>query len=166
MVDAIVNALGSLPKEWITVIVAALPVSELRGSIPVGLMMGLPPAKVFFLSIIGNFIPVLPILFLLEPVSNSLRKFSLWKNFFDWLFARARKKGDIIQKYEALGLMLFVAIPLPMTGAWTGCIAASLFKIKLKYVLPAVCAGIILAGVLVLSICMFGKGAFSIFVAR
>ena len=62
--------------------------------------------------------------------------------------------------------MLFVAIPLPMTGAWTGCIAASLFKIKLKYVLPAVCAGIILAGVLVLSICMFGKGAFSIFVAR
>lgn len=166
MIESIVHALQGIPKDWVTVIIAALPIAELRGSIPVGLSMGLSPAKAFVLSILGNMLPVIPILLFLEPVSNALRHFKLWARFFDWLFERTKDKSELIQKYEAVGLMLFVAVPLPMTGAWTGCIAASLFKIRFKYAFTAIFLGVLIAGVVVLSICMFGKGAYSIFLAK
>lgn len=158
--------LKGIPGEWATIILAILPISELRGSIPVALALGLSPARAFVLSIIGNIIPIIPVLLLLEPVSNRLRKFRLWRRFFDWIFERTRQKADLIQKYEALGLMLFVAVPLPMTGAWSGCIAASLFKIKFRYAFPAILLGVLGAGVIVMAVCLFGKGAYSIFVAR
>lgn len=166
MTEAIVNALKGIPKEWVTIIIAALPISELRGSIPVALMMGIAPMKAFSLSILGNLLPVIPALLLLEPVSNALMRFKPWKRFFDWLFERTRSKGDLIQKYEALGLMLFVAVPLPMTGAWSGCIAASLFRIKFRYAFPAIFLGVLLAGLIVMTVCLFGKGACSIFLAK
>lgn len=160
MVENILNALKGLPKEFITIIIAALPISELRGAIPAGLVLGLPPVKVFLLSILGNSLPIIPLLIFLEPISRSLRRFKLWARFFDWLFERTKTKGDLIQKYEALGLMLFVAVPLPMTGAWSGCIAASLFKIKFRYAFPAILAGVIVAGVIVMAACFFGWTAF------
>ena len=166
MIEQILNILKGIPKEWVTIIIAALPISELRGSIPVALAMGISPVKAFLLSILGNSIPIIPALFLLEPVSNRLMRFKPWKRFFDWLFERTREKGDLIQKYEALGLMLFVAVPLPMTGAWSGCIAASLFKIKFRYAFPAIFLGVVGAGIIVLSICLFGKGAYSFFIAK
>ena len=166
MLDAILKALQGLPKEWVTLIISALPIAELRGSIPVALMMGLSPAKAFWLSILGNCAIIVPTLFLLEPISNALMRFKPWKRFFDWLFERTKAKGDLIQKYEAIGLMLFVAVPLPMTGAWSGCIAASIFRIKFRYAFPAIVAGVLLAGVIVLSVCLFGKGAFSFFLAK
>ncbi len=62
--------------------------------------------------------------------------------------------------------MLFVAVPLPMTGAWSGCIAASLFKIRFRYAFPAIFLGVVIAGLIVLAVCLFGKGAFSFFVTR
>jgi uncharacterized membrane protein len=163
MIGAIANALQGIPKEWVTIIIAALPIAELRGAIPVGLIMGLSPAKSFFLSVLGNSIPIIPALFLLEPVSNHLRRFKLWRAFFDWLFKTTMKKGEIIQKYEALGLMLFVAVPLPMTGAWSGCIAASLFKIRFRYAFPAILFGVVIAGLIVLAVCMVSKDACYVF---
>jgi len=166
MIDAILNALKGLTLEWTTFIISMLPISELRGSIPVALAMGMAPMKAFLISILGNSAIIIPVLFLLEPVSARLRRFKIWRSFFDWLFERTKAKGDLIQKYEAVGLMLFVAAPLPMTGAWSGCIAASLFKIKFRYALPAIFLGVVEAGVIVLSVCIFGKGAWSIFVAR
>ncbi len=166
MVEAIVYSLKGIPKEWVTVIIAALPISELRGAIPVALVMGIPPLKAFFLSILGNSLPIIPTLFLLDPVSNKLRHFKIWRNFFDWLFETTKKKGDLIQRYEAIGLMLFVAVPLPMTGAWSGCIAASLFKIKFRYAFPAILLGVVGAGIIVLAVCLFGKGAYTIFLAK
>lgn len=166
MIESVVECLKGLPKELVIITISALPVSELRGAIPVALMMGMPPLKAFILSVSGNLLPVIPILLFLEPISNILMRFKPWRRFFEWLFTRTKGRGDIIQRYEALGLMLFVAIPLPMTGAWTGCIAASLFRIKFRYAFPAVLAGIIIAGVVVLSVCLFGKGAFSVFLAR
>lgn len=166
MLQAILDSLRGIPKEWVTVIIAALPIAELRGSIPVALSMGFSPAKAFFLSIIGNSLPIIPVLFLLEPVSNALMCFKPWKKFFDWFFARTKAKGDLIQKYEALGLMLFVAVPLPMTGMWSGCIAASLFRIKFRYALPAIFLGVVIAGIIVTAVCLFGKGAWNLFVAH
>lgn len=149
MLDTILEALKGLPKEWIILIVSALPVTELRLAIPLGLSFGMPWEKVFMLSVIGNIIPVAPILFFLSPVSQRLRRFKVWARFFDWLFERTREKAKTIQKYEALGLALFIAIPLPVTGAWTGSIAASLFKIRFRYAFIAAIAGIICAGIIV-----------------
>jgi uncharacterized membrane protein len=76
-------------------------------------------------------------------------RFDFLKRFFNWWFARTRKHSEIVEKYEALGLMLFVAIPLPMTGAWSGCVAAYLLGIKFRYAFPAIVLGVGVAGVIV-----------------
>jgi uncharacterized membrane protein len=151
-----IDFLQNLPKELAVIISAAVPISEVRGAIPLGLYLGLPFLKVILLSILGNIIPIIPTLFLLNPLSERLRRFSIFKKFFDWLFERTKKKADLIQRYEAIGLMLFVGVPLPMTGAWTGCVAASLFKIKFRYAFPAIVGGVIIAAVIVGILCQLG----------
>ncbi len=156
MINIIINWLKDVPKEYIVMLVGALPISELRGAIPLALSFGMPMTKAFWLSVIGNSIPVAPALFLLEPVSNRLRRFKIWSRFFDWLFERTKKKADTVQKYEALGLAIFVAIPLPMTGAWSGVVAASLFKIRFRYAFIAIITGVIGAGLIVSALCALG----------
>ncbi|MFH1868431.1 MAG: small multi-drug export protein [Candidatus Omnitrophota bacterium] len=160
MIDPIIKGLSSLPKELTTFILAMLPISELRGSIPFGLSMGLSLKKVLAISIAGNLVPVVPMLFLLEPVSGYLRRFWLFKKFFDWLFERTKRKADLIRRYEVLGLMLFVAIPLPVTGAWTGCVAATLFKLRLRHAFFAISLGVCIAALIVTAVCFLGKGIF------
>ncbi len=136
--------------ELVTVVLAALPVSELRGAIPYAITVGgMSWQKAFALSVVGNFLPVLPILLLLESVSTWLRRYEVWNRFFSWLFERTRRKGKLIERFEAFGLVLFVAIPLPVTGAWTGCVAAFIFKVPLKLALPAILCGILIAGTVV-----------------
>lgn len=156
MLNIILNWLRDIPKEFVVMIVGALPVSELRGAIPLALSFGMPLFKAFWLAVLGNIIFVAPALFCIEPISNRLRKFKLWARFFDWVFERTKKKADSVQKYEALGLVIFVAIPLPMTGAWSGVIAASLFKIKFRYAFLAILAGVITAGAIVTALCALG----------
>jgi len=163
MFQPIIDFLKSIPKEWAVIIIASLPVAELRGSIPVALSLGLSPAKAFLLSVIGNSLPIIPVLFFLEPISNALMRFKPWNRFFTWFFARTIQNGELIQKYEALGLLLFVAVPLPMTGAWSGCIAASLFRIKFRYAFPAIFLGVVIAGIIVLTVCLFGRGIWSFY---
>ena len=154
--EIIINWLKDIPKEYIVMIMAALPISELRGAIPLGLSFGMSLQKAFLLAIIGNSIFVAPALFLFEPVTNQLRKFKIWSRFFDWVFERTKKNSNAIQKYEALGLAIFVAIPLPMTGAWSGVIAASLFKIKFRYAFISIISGVIVAGLIVSALCGLG----------
>lgn len=156
MLNIIINWLKDIPGEYLVVIVGALPISELRGAIPLALSLGMPVSKAFWLSVLGNSIPIIPALFLLEPVSNRLRKFKIWSRFFDWLFERTKKKADTVQKYEALGLAIFVAIPLPISGAWSGVVAASLFKIRFRYAFIAIFAGVIGAGLIVSALCTLG----------
>lgn len=156
MFSILLHWLKELPKEYIVMIIGALPVSELRGAIPVGLSLGMPLAKAFWLAVLGNCIIIAPALFLFEPVTKALRKFKIWSRFFDWIFERTKKNSDSIQKYEALGLAIFVAIPLPMTGAWSGVIAASLFKIRFRYAFMAIVAGVICAGLIVSALCALG----------
>ncbi len=156
MLNIIINWLKDMPKEYVVMLVGALPISELRGAIPLALYYGMSLSKAFWLSVLGNIIFVAPALFLFEPVSNRLRRFKLWSRFFDWVFARTRRNADTIQKYEALGLAIFVAVPLPMTGAWSGVIAASLFKIRFRYAFIAILAGVICAGLIVSTLCALG----------
>lgn len=146
-----------LPHELAVLIVAALPIFELRGSIPLGFYLGMPLAKIVMYSIIGNMLPIVPWMFFLEPITNFLSKLPVLRRFFDWMFERTRKKADVVQKYEAIGLAIFVAIPLPMTGAWSGAIAASLFKIKFRYAFWGILAGVIGAAAIVVALCMVGK---------
>ncbi|MBI5416929.1 small multi-drug export protein [Candidatus Poribacteria bacterium] len=141
-------------QELIVFLIAALPIAEVRGSIPYGLFNNIPLTTTLVLSIIGNFIPVIPCLLLLESVSNYLRKYAIWDKFFTWLFARTRKHSDAIEKYEALGLAIFVGIPLPLTGAWSGCVAAFIFGIRFWRAMPAILAGIIMASVIVTLVCL------------
>jgi len=158
MLDTLTNSLVAFNKEIAVVVLAALPVSELRGAIPLALAMGFSPFKAYVLAFTGNMLPVVPLLFLLQPIANCLRHIKIFEKFFDWLFERTRKKATLIEKFEAFGLILFVAIPLPITGAWTGCVAATLFKIRFRYAFVAIALGVFIAGLVVLGLSLIGRG--------
>ena len=151
MIQKLILFLQGLPKELITVIVAMLPIAELRGSIPVALSFGMKPWSAFWLSIIGNMIPVVPVLLFLGPLSKWLRRFKIFDKFFTWLFNRTEKNSEPIQKYGFWGLAIFVGIPLPITGAWSGCAAAFLLQIKFWRAFFAILLGVLIAGSIVIS---------------
>lgn len=139
-----------LSRELAVFLTAWLPFIELRGAIPLAVSLGIKPLDAFFLGVAGNTLSVIPLLLLLKPVREILiRKSQLMARFFDWLHARTIRKSDNVEKYGALGLILFTAVPLPTTGAWTASLAAIIFKIKFKYAFPAITAGIIIAGIAV-----------------
>jgi uncharacterized membrane protein len=147
--QTLAESLSRLPPEWVTFLIGALPIAEVRGAIPVGIALKLSYPEAFFWSVLGNLLPVIPLLLFLNPVSERLRRFKPWRRFFELVFDQARKKGGLVERYEALGLAIFVAVPLPMTGAWTGCAVASLFKLPFRLAFPAIAAGVLLAGVVV-----------------
>lgn len=129
-----------------------LPISELRGAIPLALTVyNLSPLSAFALAVIGNIIPIIFLLLFLDWVSEYLsRHFYFFNRFFAWLFERTRRKHN--HKFEvwgSLALIAFVAIPLPMTGGWTGAAAAFVFGIPFKKALPLISLGIVIAGVIV-----------------
>ena len=150
MREHLLEWVGHLPPPVAVFLVAMLPIFELRGAIPAGYAMGMEsPYLIYLLAVLGNFVPVIPILTLLGPAERTLRRFRTMDRFFDWLFRRTVSRSEMIRKYESLGLILFVAIPAPMTGAWTGCVAAYLFKLPLRMALPCIILGILIAGLVV-----------------
>jgi uncharacterized membrane protein len=132
-------------------IAAALPISEVRGAIPLAIgVYGFSPLQAYLLSVLGNLLPIIPLLLFLGPVSDFLRRFPIGDRFFSWLFARTRSK--YIKDHENFGLTalaVFVAIPLPMTGAWTGCVIAFLLGFRFWPAFAAIAAGVLIAGVVV-----------------
>lgn len=154
------SSFGLSPGTMI-IFLSTLPVTELRASIPIGILILKQGVKItFFLAIIGNILPIAPIYFLLEPVSRFLSKTSRMQSFFEWLFKRAKKRAGIIERYEAIGLMFFVGIPFPGTGVWTGCIIASLLRMRFFPTFLAASAGVIIAAAIVTMLTLFGKIAF------
>jgi len=145
-----------MSKEFLIILTAALPISELRYAIPLGLVKDLPLLKTLLLAIMGNLIPVIPLLFLFKPISEILRRFGISKKFFDWYLKKTIRRARIIEKYEAIGLAIFVAIPLPFTGAWTGAICASLFGLRFRYAFFAIILGVIFAAILVAILSILG----------
>jgi uncharacterized membrane protein len=143
------------------VFLGALPVTELRASIPIGILVLKQSVKtVFLFSVIGNILPVVPVYFFLEPVSKRLSRTACMHRFFEWLFKRAREHAGIIEKYEAFGLMIFIGIPLPGTGVWTGCVIASLLRIRFLPTLLAATGGVLIAAIIVTSLTLTGKIVF------
>ena len=136
-----------------TLIMAMVPVVELRGAIPLGLAMGLEPVTCYFAAVIGNCIPIPFIILLIEHVFRIMRKMSpKFGSLVDKLERRAAEKSDMVQKYALWGLVILVAIPLPGTGAWTGSLVAALMNIPLRKSGPACALGVLIAGVIVMAI--------------
>lgn len=138
-------------------IIAMLPIVELRGAIPVGInFYHMVWYKAALISIVGNMVPIFLILFLLDKIAAVLSKIKIFEKFFTWLFNRTRRKSKLIEEYETIGLMLFVAIPLPMTGAWTGSIAAFLLGIKYFDAIIGIFFGVLIASVVVTTLSLLG----------
>lgn len=135
--------------ELVTFIVSMIPVVELRGAIPVGAVFGLPVWEAALISIIGNMIPVPFIIAFIRVVFDWMRKhIKCTVKFIDKLEARASKKAEGVKTGEFIGLLLFVGIPLPGTGAWTGALIAAMLNMRMKQALPSIFLGVILAGVI------------------
>jgi len=162
MEEQIFNFLRSfnLSPKTLILLLSTLPVTELRASIPIGiLVLKQTLGATFFYAIIGNILPIAPIYFLLEPISKRLSKTRCMRRFFEWLFKRARQRSGIIERYEAFGLMLFVCIPLPGTGVWTGCLIASLLRMRFIPTFVAATLGVIIAAIIVTTLTVIGRMA-------
>lgn len=141
---------------WVALI-AMTPFGELRASIPVAIFAyKMNPLQALILSVTGNMVPVFPLLIFLEKVSDWLRKYRIFDASFEWLFSRTRRynRDERIDKYGSLALIPIVAIPLPITGAWTGCVIAFVFGIRHRYAFATILAGVLIAGIIVLLSCM------------
>jgi len=130
-------------------LLAMLPVTELRISIPVGIAHGMDPWLAFFYSILGNALAAVLVIFLLPLGYRIMYRFRWVRIIWDKLAAKTHNKGEKVEKYGALGLALFVAIPLPGTGVWTGILLAFLLGIRPQYALLSVLLGMFLAGLVV-----------------
>jgi len=145
-----------LPPPLAVCLCSMLPILELRGGIPLGHFLLGPQhwLEIFFWASVGNLLPIYPLLLLLGPAERRLRRWRICDRFLAWLFARADRRAGAIRRYGSIGLTLFVAVPAPMTGAWTGAIVAYLMKLPLRYAMPCIIVGVLLAGGLVTLACL------------
>ena len=129
--------------------ISMLPVIELRGSIPVGFYQGLPWYTNMITSIIGNMLPVPFILLFIVKMFEFMKKRNIMVNIIEKIEKRAMNRSESIANKEFLGLMIFVAIPFPGTGAWTGALIAALLQLDRKKSFIYILFGVIIAAVLV-----------------
>ena len=145
------NTLGKfVSKEIVIFIISMIPILELRGGLVAAFLLEVPMAVAVPVCIIGNIIPIPFILLFIKQIFKWLKKISFFKKFIEKLETRAMNKSDSIKKNEFVGLMLFVGIPLPGTGAWTGSLIAALLEIDFKKAVLAELLGIVIATVIML----------------
>lgn len=146
---------GKISREMIVFIISMVPILELRGGLLAASFLNINIVRAVWFCVIGNIIPVPFILLLITPVFNWLKSTRTFRPMVEKLESRAMGKSEQIEKYQFWGLVLFVGIPLPGTGAWTGSLIASLLGVKFKKAFPAVLLGIVLATV-IMSILSYG----------
>lgn len=152
MTDFIVEAItgADVGKYLATFIISMIPVIELRGAIPIGVSLGLSHAEAMGISIIGNMLPVPFIILFIRPIFRWMTKKSgKLARLAEKLEAKAEGKWDRIHRYQFFALTLFVAIPLPGTGAWSGALIAAVMNMRLRNALPSILLGVLIAGILV-----------------
>lgn len=133
--------------ELATIVVASLPVSELRGGLPLAIFyFKFSIVKAYMLSLLGNLLPVFPLLIIFRVFFQHLQEVPLIGRFFQWWFKRVEEKAALVNRWGFWGLVIFVAIPLPVTGAWTGTVASTLFNFPLHKGFLAIMIGVALAG--------------------
>ncbi len=161
MVESIVNAFtaflesNNIPTELIPFLISLFPVLEIRGGMIAAFALGVDFIPAFLLCYLGNMIPIPFILLFIRKIFKLMRKFKPLGKIVDKMEARADKKKDTIVKYQEWGLLLFVAIPLPGTGGWTGALVAALMDLRLKKCLPIIALGVFIAG-LIMSLITYG----------
>ena len=132
-----------------TMLVSMVPVVELRGGVPFGVALGLPPWAALIAGIIGNMIPIPFIVVYIRRIFQWMRRrIPRLGQLVDWLEKKAHLKGRKVTKYKYLGLFIFVAIPLPGTGGWTGALVAAFLNMPLRKALPSIFAGVVTAGLI------------------
>ena len=152
MTDFIVEAItgADVGKYLATLIISMIPVIELRGAIPIGVSLGLSHAEAMGISIIGNMLPVPFIILFIRPIFRWMTKKSgKLARLAEKLETTAEGKWDKIHRYQFFALTIFVAIPLPGTGAWSGALIAAVMNMRLRNALPSILLGVLIAGILV-----------------
>ena len=150
----------SLGSALLIVGVSAAPIAELRGGIPLAISQGYAPAAAFLLAVLGNLLIVPLLLVGFRYGEDLLLRWRASRSLLEWVFARTRRKGRLIERIGPAALVLLVAIPLPGTGAWTGAIAARVFGIPMRRALPWIAVGVLIAGIIVLLVSL---GLFELF---
>lgn len=141
-----------------------LPVLELRAAIPIGATLGLEWVANYLICVIGNMIPVPIILLFVRHVLEWMKKIPRLDKIALWVENKAQKNTPKVQKYASLGLLIFVALPLPGTGAWTGALVAAMLDMRMKYAIPSIFCGVLIAG-LIMSLASYGLVSFLTFLA-
>lgn len=153
--------LETVGREWCVFFCSMIPIIELRGAIPMGLAMGLPWWQSFIISVLGNMVPVPFILLFINKIIKlmSESKIKIFNKFSNWLLKKVEKNREKIEKYAFWGVALFVAIPLPATGAWTGSLVAAAIDLKFWKAVLSALVGVIIAGVIITFIFYGGAAA-------
>ena len=160
MVEQLVEFFRGIP-DWISLIaISILPVIELRGGIIAAKLMGVAFLRAFPICIIGNMLPIPFVLLLLDKIFAFLRKFKFTAKFMAFLDRKIEKNRDKVERYGWFGLLLFVGIPLPGTGAWTGALVANALKMPIKKSLPTIFLGVISAAIIMSILSYFIPGIF------
>ncbi len=152
MNSSIFQFFSFLGKKGALFIVSMIPVIELRGAIPLGYALDMGVWETFFISVIGNLVPVPFIILLIRPIIEKLKKTKKLSPYVHKFEQKMLNKADKVMKYSALGLFLFVAVPFPGTGAWSGAVIAALLNMRFKYALPAIAGGVVAAGIIMTAI--------------
>lgn len=136
---------------WVFLL-AATPIIELRGAIPAGVAIGINPWVVYFLSVLGSTLPAPFLILFFRRVLEFLEARGLFKGFTNFLHQHIQAKSTKLKSATVFGLFVFVAIPLPSTGAYTGSVLASILDIRLKYAFPAILLGNMTAGLIMMTL--------------
>lgn len=142
----------NFPPELATFLIAMIPISELRAAIPIGIKIyHLPIWSAYLWSVLGNLVPMILIVLILEPIANILsRNFKIFQAFFKWLFEHTRNRGaKKFEKWGEFAVFILTATPIPLLGGWTGPLAAFVFGVKLRKSIPLIILGCITAGLIV-----------------
>ena len=150
IVNFFINLFNGLNKNALIFIVSMLPIVELRGGLIAASILHVEFIKAFVICFIGNIIPIPFILWLITPIFNWLKERKAFKGFVEKIENKAMSKKDQIERLQYIGLMLFVGIPLPGTGAWTGCLIAALLDMDKKKAMLYTVLGVIMAGIIMM----------------
>lgn len=157
MTQAIINFFGFMPPWLQLIIISMIPVVELRGAIPWGIfILHYPFLLTYILCLIGSMIPAPFILLFVQSILSWMKKTKSLRRFALWLDKKADKGSKKIAQYKFWGLLIFVAIPLPGTGVWTGALAASIMEMKFRNAMLSIFGGAVIAGLIISLLCYTG----------
>ena len=150
LVNVFLDLFNGLDKNLIIFLISCMPILELRGGLIAATLLGLNPVSSFIICFLGNILPIPFILKFITPLFDKLKKTKRLNKIVTKLEAKADSKRDKIEKSEFIGLLLFVGIPLPGTGAWTGTLIASMINMDKKKAFIASTLGVLLAGIIMM----------------